>query len=64
MVTMAINKVGTVNFRISEDGARILSALQEHFGLSQSSVFELLLREKARDLQIDVEKLKPTRRRS
>jgi antitoxin component of RelBE/YafQ-DinJ toxin-antitoxin module len=63
MVTMAIHKVDTVNFRISDDGKRILGALQEHFGLSQSSVFELLLREKARDLGIDPEKLKPTPRK-
>lgn len=42
-----------VNFRISDQGKTILYGLQDHYGLSQSGVFELLLREKARQVKTE-----------
>ena len=41
-------KSDQVGFRISKDGLAILFQLQEHYGLSQSGIFEMLLRERAR----------------
>lgn len=43
-----IAKTDTLSIRISEEGKRILGLLQEHYGLSQSSVIEMLVREHAR----------------
>jgi hypothetical protein len=37
-----------VNVRLSDEAIAILYALQDHYGISQSAVFEILLREKAR----------------
>jgi hypothetical protein len=45
-----------VNFRVSAEGKAILYALQDHYGLSQAGVFEMLLRQVARDQGIDTKK--------
>ena len=39
---------GSISMRISETGRYLLEVMQEHLGLSQASVVELLLREEAR----------------
>lgn len=42
-------RLDQVNFRISEQGKAILYALQDYHGLSQAGIFEMLLRQAARD---------------
>jgi hypothetical protein len=37
-----------VNVRLSDDAVAILYALQDHYGVSQAAVFEMLLRDRAR----------------
>lgn len=44
-----------LNARISERGKAILYALQDHFGLSQAGVIEMLLRDAAREKGIDMD---------
>lgn len=44
----------TIAFRISDRGRSLLYAMQDHWGLSQAGVFELLLRNAARDAGFDV----------
>lgn len=39
---------GNMNVRISDTGRYLMDALQEHYGLSQSSIIEMLLRDDAR----------------
>jgi antitoxin component of RelBE/YafQ-DinJ toxin-antitoxin module len=39
-----------VNVRISDLGKNIMSALQDHYGISQAAVVEMLLRDKAREV--------------
>ena len=38
-----------INVRLSDHGIAILYALQDHWGLSQAAVFEMVLRNTARD---------------
>lgn len=52
-----------VNFRISEDGKAVLYYLQDYFGLSQSGVIELLLREKAREISFTLPSQQPKKSR-
>jgi hypothetical protein len=47
-----IRKPETLSFRLSAEGKRLLEAVQEYHGLSQSSVIEFLLREHARKVGI------------
>lgn len=47
-------KTDQLNFRITDEGKRILYALQDHFGLTQSGVMEMILRRVAREEGIDV----------
>lgn len=47
------NRKDQLNVRISDEGFNILYALQDYFGLSQSGVIELILREKAREIGFD-----------
>lgn len=46
-----------VNVRLSERAISILYALQDHYGLSQAAIFELLLRDKANDMNLKVNEL-------
>lgn len=43
-----------INVRISEVGIGLLHALQDHYGLSQASIVEMLLREDARRQGINI----------
>lgn len=47
-------KTSQLNFRITEEGKNILYALQDHFGLTQSGVMEMILRRVAREEGIDL----------
>jgi antitoxin component of RelBE/YafQ-DinJ toxin-antitoxin module len=49
---MSPKRSEVVNFRITEEGKDLLYQLQDYYGVSQSSVFEMLLRERARDLDL------------
>lgn len=59
---MSPKRSETVTFRISEEGKDLLYQLQEYYGVSQSSVFEMMLRDRARDLGI-VYKPKPQKKK-
>lgn len=52
---MPQRKTTNINVRITETGKQILYALQDHYGLTQSGVFELILRDCARALAWDPE---------
>lgn len=43
----------TVSFRISEEGKDLLYQMTDYYGVSQSSVFEMLLRDRARELGLE-----------
>ena len=43
-----------VNVRLSDTARYILDQLQDYYGLSQASIFEMLLREDARRLGINI----------
>lgn len=47
-------KTGQLNFRVSAEGKAILYALQDHFGLTQAGVMEMILRRVAREEGIDM----------
>lgn len=46
-----------INVRLSDDAVAILYALQDHFGISQAALFEMMLREKARAERLNVNEL-------
>ena len=45
---MALSKRDQINVRLSDEAIGILYALQEWYGCSQAAVFEMLLRDRAR----------------
>lgn len=47
-------KEGNLNVRISDTGRYLLDELQEHLGLSQSGIIEMLLRDEARRRAIPI----------
>ncbi len=47
-------KNSSINIRVSDTGKYLMGRLQEHYGLSQSSVMEMMLREEARRLNIRI----------
>lgn len=47
-----------LNVRISEKGRDILNELQERWGISQRDVVEMLLRDRARELGLDLKNVK------
>jgi hypothetical protein len=40
----------STSYRLSTEGLRLLGMIAEHFGVTQSAVLELLIREKAQSL--------------
>ena len=47
-----------INVRLSDTAIGILYALQDYYGISQAAVFELLLRDKARETGVKPNPLK------
>lgn len=43
-----------INIRVSDTGKHLMARLQDHYGLSQSSIIEMMLREEARRLHIRI----------
>lgn len=56
------SKPETLSMRLSEDGKLLLTALQQYYGLSQSSVVELILREQARAVGLSLDALRNPKR--
>jgi len=48
------SRSSNINIRVTDTGKHLMACLQEHYGLSQSSIMEMLLREEARRLHIRI----------